>query len=118
MRKSLLWILACPIGVGLLFTYLYCGPTDSPKATIHASKPPDRAGRRGVGNLWYDLVEDDPQLKPTFVAAELEAKEMLPRTHEKGWGAIFESTKKRILKDKYGLEWRTTKELNPSAIFD
>lgn len=120
--RRLLWMLVCPVGVGLLLVGLYSGRTDwdGPKPKT-PPPPPERAARRGVANLWYDLLEDDPRWKSAFEAADREAREECTRKHnpnEKGWGLVLDETKKRILKEKYGIDWRTESELNPDLIVD
>lgn len=70
---------------------------------------------------WYDLITDDPKLKASFAAAKREAKDELERAGEKdrkGLGRVFDQRKKRILKEKYDMEWRTTAEMNPHLMFD
>jgi hypothetical protein len=67
----------------------------------------------------HDPIEDDPVAGPLVKIADAEAHEEL-----KGEEQIFGGchmlwiTKKRILKDKYGVDWRTPAEMNPHIIFD
>ena len=35
-----------------------------------------------------------------------------------GYGPVFELVKKRILKTKYQIEWKTLQEMNPGWTFD
>ena len=66
-------------------------------------------------------IEDDPALKTQFAAAEGEAAAELERSGargEDGYQNRFDRAKQRILKEKYGIEWRTTHEMNPKAYFD
>jgi hypothetical protein len=117
--RHFLWILVCPIGVGLLLVFLYRGPLDW-NTPVPKPPPPERAARRGVGNLWYDLIEDDPRLMPAFEMADLEARAEYMRKHKPGKGEsiIIDRTKKRILKEKFGIDWRTVSDLNPNLIID
>lgn len=76
--------------------------------------PRNQAGYR------YDPIEDDPAVQPFLQAAEKEAKsaEELQGSRPKGWTHGFWRVKKRILKEKYGIDWRTPAELNPDWAFD
>jgi hypothetical protein len=71
--------------------------------------------------LYYDPVEDDPRHAEVFKAIDDEVKEVLayypPR---EGRGSVFSywETKKSLLKQKYGIDWRSPGELNPQVIFD
>jgi hypothetical protein len=69
----------------------------------------------------YDPIEDDPVAGPLIVQAKAEAMKSknvieydghLGRCHE------IWRTQKRILKEKYGIEWRTPPEMNPDWDFD
>jgi hypothetical protein len=100
--------------------YFYSGPIDWDDPKPKTPPSPERAARRGVANLWYDLIEDDPVLKPAFAAAEREAREEFTRKHKPGKGdsLVIDKTKKRILKEKFGIDWRTVSELNPDLVID
>ena len=76
--------------------------------------------RIGPDGLWYDPIEDDPNVKPLLRAAEKEAKsaEELQGPRRFGWVHGYWSVKKRILKEKYGIDWRTPAEMNPKMAFD
>jgi hypothetical protein len=79
---------------------------------------PERPSEDGIP-IRHDPIEDDPHLRPIFRAADKEAHDAwkdVPQhlgTIHGYWG-----TKKRILRDKYGIEWRTPAELNPKVAFD
>jgi hypothetical protein len=67
----------------------------------------------------HDPIEDDPKYKPILEAAERDTEQELadcPRVM--GFCHRYWGTKKRILKEKYGVEWKTPAELNLNIIFD
>jgi hypothetical protein len=71
--------------------------------------------------LLYDPIEDDPEVQPTLRASEQETDELLkehPRQGQLGFCHIYWGPKKSILKNKYGITWRTPAELNPTVAFD
>jgi hypothetical protein len=69
--------------------------------------------------LRYDPIEDDPAIQPLLAKADQEAsQEYPPERAYKGYYPIFWPIKKRILKDKYGIDWQTPRELNPNWAFD
>lgn len=72
----------------------------------------DREGLR------HDIKERDPKLKKIFKDAEQEALQELSkrsnvRSSKKTHCHMFWSEKKRILKEKYDIEWKTLAEMNP-----
>ena len=78
-----------------------------------AAYPTDKSGLR------YDPKERDQKFRLIIQWAEKEAEEGLkmPRTT---WGYChaFWPEKKRILKEKHGIDWKTPVELNPDVLFD
>lgn len=71
------------------------------------------------GYLYYDPIEDTPEFKLVADTADKLVDEEL-RDHVKGMGSCHMawSIKKRILKEKYGIEWHSISELNPLCCFD
>ncbi|MDD3284220.1 MAG: hypothetical protein PHZ07_01355 [Patescibacteria group bacterium] len=84
-----------------------------------------------------DLMRKDPKVRECIDRAEEEAEEILENKKKKdkkkfwGWARpeigkghhlgdchIFWEEKKRILKEKYNIDWKTPAEINPSAKFD
>ena len=68
--------------------------------------------------LCHDIKERDPKLKKIFKEAEQEALEELSkrlnmRSYKKAYRDAFWSEKKRILKEKYNIDWKTLAEMNP-----
>jgi hypothetical protein len=58
-------------------------------------------------------------VQPQLRAAEREAQEELKgEPWRLGRAYQFARTKQRILKEKYGIDWRTQWELNPEARID
>ncbi len=74
----------------------------------------DREGLR------HDIKERDPKLKKTFKEAEQEALQELSkrsnvRSSKTTHCHLFWNEKKRILKDKYNVDWKTLAEMNPET---
>jgi len=67
-----------------------------------------------------DPAEDDPQLATVLLRATLEAElELIGENRNvMGFCHLFWQTKQRILRERYGVEWRTPAELNRQIIFD
>ena len=67
----------------------------------------------------YDSKEKDPKYKKITKEAEKEAEKNLAHIPKvEGYCFSFWDEKKRILKEKYGIDWKTPAELNPSTLFD
>jgi hypothetical protein len=66
-----------------------------------------------------DPLEDVPELRRAFRQASLEAHSKTKR-HDGHLGAIhlYWDEKKRILKEKYSIDWMTPAELNPNICYD
>jgi hypothetical protein len=80
-----------------------------------------QAPRVGPHQHRHDPIEDNPALRPTLDMAGLEAEqELAARGVTPGFGYCntYWPTKKRILKEKYGIDWRTPAEMNPNVAFD
>jgi hypothetical protein len=67
-----------------------------------------------------DPAEDDPQLATVLLRATLEADAELASEDRNlmGFCNLFWHSKQRILRERYGVEWRTPIELNPQIMFD
>lgn len=72
----------------------------------------------------HDPTEDDPKYQSIFACIDAEVEAML---EEEGLGKkkigmgychVFWSAKARVLKEKYGVEWKSPKEMNPGVLFD
>ena len=108
--------------VGLAALALVAGVAGIGYWVWHSSQPPrDQFGRR------YDLIEDDPALRPMFAEADREAKRQFEEWRAKqgrpgksalGDGKFFNWIKQQYLKDTYGIDWRTPAEMNPDKAFD
>jgi hypothetical protein len=72
----------------------------------------------------HDPIEDDPKFKSIIEAAGREAEAELAnepkaiRIGGDGYCHQFWSTKTRILKEKYGVDWKSPAEMNPDVLFD
>lgn len=84
---------------------------------VYFLTPP--SAKIGPDGRWYDPIEDDPVASPLIQKADEEAREQLKDSPMvMGWCHGFWKLKKQILKEKYGIEWRTPKEMNPGVAFD
>lgn len=75
----------------------------------------------GQSTLAHDPIEDDPRYENVFDKIDSEVDEQLkdhPMKDRIGFVHFYWNTKKEILKKKYGIEWKSPKEMNPHIIFD
>jgi hypothetical protein len=69
----------------------------------------------------HDPIENDPEIRLLIEAASKEAHEALADNQwkgQRGFCHIFWAKKKEILKEKYGIEWKTPREMNPMNFYD
>ncbi len=86
---------------------------------VGEASPP--AGPRGESGLRHDPVEDDPRYAEVFARIDEEVKALVaddPRRGEMGFCHVQWAVKKRLLREKYGIEWRTPDEMTPQVICD
>ena len=72
---------------------------------------------------YYDPQEFDRRYKLQFEMADAEARNNLADhgivwPNSGGYVYSFWPEKKRILKEKYNIDWKTPQELNPDMIWD
>jgi hypothetical protein len=80
-----------------------------------------KPGDKSRSGLAYDPVEDDPRYAGVFKNIDDEVKKILadhPQRGGEGFVNIYWETKKNLLKQKYGIDWRSPGEMNPHVIFD
>lgn len=92
------------------------------------------SGNQGTSTL-HDPLEDDPELQPIFEVVRLQVRQEVDIGHQQQMielqpkvADLFHSGRglchqqwivmKRILLEKYGIEWMTPAEMNPFMIFD
>lgn len=64
--------------------------------------------------LKHDPQEDDPDKKAYIDTAEVEAENNLSdEPHGRGFCHQLWAEQKRILKEKYQIDWKTPAEMNP-----
>lgn len=71
--------------------------------------------------LYYDPIEDDPEYTAVFeeVAVKVkQSKECNGLENELGGVHCFWDVKKRILKEEYGIIWKSPADLNPGVIIE
>jgi hypothetical protein len=67
----------------------------------------------------HDKIEDNPKYRTQIEVAEKEAEEECKAIKGKmGYCHVYWGTKKRILKEKYGIKWKSPAELNKHTKFD
>lgn len=67
----------------------------------------------------HDPIEDDPRYKDIFREVDAELEEMFPpESLLFGSCHMIWSKKKKILKERYGIDWKTPSEMNPWITFD
>ncbi len=66
-----------------------------------------------------DPVEYTPQYLAIREELEAELQEKLKNfPHGIGFCHVYWGMKKRLLKEKYGIDWKSPAELNPTVMFD
>lgn len=103
--------------VFLLFSpsFGYAAPPDS-----QSSEVPSDSIKQGSW-IAHDPIEDDPRYKSVFEGIDAEVDEILkdhPLRGRMGFCHIIWDTEKEILKQKYGISWKTPAEMNPHILFD
>ena len=69
--------------------------------------------------MTHDPVEDTEEYKRIAPTVEALIKEELGEQRRMlGYCHIYWAAKKRILKEKFGIDWKSPSELNPYIIFD
>lgn len=71
--------------------------------------------------LKHDSIEDNENYKDIFKNVDLETERALEAKgikKELGYLHIFDEYKKKLLKEKYGIEWKTTQEMNEDVRID
>ena len=99
-----------------------CEPADvKSKGTVEQER---HAMRERVKALFQrDPIDRDPRFAGILAEVEKETEEVLkdhPMKSGMGLGFchIYWAVKKSILKERYGIEWKTPAELNPETTFD
>ena len=66
-----------------------------------------------------DPVEDTEEYKNIEDELQRELDEIFKDSPRRlGFCHVYWATKKRILKEKYGIDWKSPKEMNPGVIYD
>ena len=69
----------------------------------------------------HDPIENDPKIKKIIDKAYKEAEQKISKHERKGkvgFVKILAGEVKEILKNKYGIDWKTPSEMNPRLKFD
>jgi hypothetical protein len=72
------------------------------------------------GRIDHDPIEDDPAFKVRIAKANKEAEKAVKQVKkgQRGYCHAFWAAKKRILHEKYGIDWKDPSDLNPTVRFD
>lgn len=71
--------------------------------------------------LKHDEIEYNEKYREIFKKVNKEVEEILKTKNIKkglGYIHIFEKYKKKILKQRYNINWKTTQEMNPNVHID
>ena len=74
--------------------------------------------QRKRSGLVYDEVEDTTEYIMVKEEVDRLVEEEIGSHRCLGYCFMYWSAKKRILKEKYGIDWKTPCELNPDVLFD
>jgi hypothetical protein len=75
------------------------------------------ARQQQEGHTFRDPIEDDPKLRPVIEEAHALAIAAEP-TRGRGSCHRLWHAKKKILKERFGIEWFSPAEMNPGTKFD
>ena len=109
------------ISIAILLTIIFCG----------CANPVNQSGNKNpevsadlpdqTSTIHRDPIEDDPKYRTVFRNIDGEVKNILeddPRQGDLGYCHHYWDTKKKLLKEKYDIEWKTPAEMNPHIFFD
>ena len=65
-----------------------------------------------------DPIESDPKYKEILSSIDKELEEELGDSIFMGYCHVLWAKKKQILKERYGIDWKSPAELNPTIEFD
>ncbi|MAT72203.1 MAG: hypothetical protein CMJ58_22070 [Planctomycetaceae bacterium] len=65
-----------------------------------------------------DPAESDSSLAPYLLRATLETERKVGPDGDIGYCFAYWDRKKRILREQYGVHWRTPAEMNPETFYD
>ena len=74
-----------------------------------------------MSDIKHDPIEDNPKFKKIVNDIEAETEKEVAKQgikKELGYCHAFWAAKKRILKEKYSIEWKIPSEMNPDIMFD
>ena len=85
----------------------------------HAKELICKRGKRSrVSGLRYDPIEDSEEYLATKDELEALIKAQIGDRKHIGYCYLYWGAKKQILKEKYGIEWRSPAKLNAGVYFD
>jgi hypothetical protein len=78
-----------------------------------------RQARPRLAGEQFDPQERDPRLRVIFAAADAEAERTVTNVlRDQQFIVRFWAAKKKVLKDKYRIGWKTPAEINPTIAYD
>jgi hypothetical protein len=67
----------------------------------------------------FDPIEQDPDFAETFAQVErIVEAELKDVSRGIGFCHLYWETKKRVLKEQFGIDWKSPSEMNPDVLFD
>ena len=78
-----------------------------------------RHARPRAASEKFDPQESDPKLRAAFSAADAAAERRVGNVRrDEKFALKFWAAKKQILREKYGIDWKSPAELNPSFVYE
>jgi hypothetical protein len=108
----------CLLLVFLVALPFFCPMQGSDRDPVSHETATRQARPRLAGEK-FDPQESDPQLRSIFAAVDAEAERVVGNANRDGRFIFrFWSVKKRMLRRKHRIDWKTPAELNPSITYD
>ncbi len=85
---------------------------------LHYGKMPEEVESRLHIQLLHDPIEDDERYQRVELDVERLVRAEIGEGGYMGFCHLYWTTKKRILRDEFGIEWKTPAEMNPNVMFD
>jgi hypothetical protein len=79
------------------------------------------AQNEASSDLQHDPIENDPRYKAIIEQVDQEIEASLKKDNkygEMGSCYMFWAQKKKILKERYNIDWKSPSEMNPQVLFD
>ncbi|MEY2502285.1 MAG: hypothetical protein QOI07_2619 [Verrucomicrobiota bacterium] len=102
----------------ILMLLVTCTTRGDQRDPIYRETAVRQARPRALGEK-FDPQENDPQLRDVFTVCDAEAERAVGNVpRDQRFIFRFWSAKKKILRQKHGIDWKTPAELNPNIAYD